>query len=413
MSESEPSANEEKLKLEVEKLRKELEKLTVEIPKLRRESGWRATVMPSVVSVAAVCVTAVVSLASVFNTQRAQISDQEKSDRDLALNCVTTASVVANVVLDRSEKFDALPPDGKINFANVVLAAYPPTVADRFLRSLAPRLAPSDAASRNAFSLAIAQAEDAAAKEKVFPCPAVTDLIPVNIAAPEFTSPPPSLVASTPTSPTSTPAPTPNSTSPAPVEAPVSPTLVTYYQVTQQADRSAAAAVGKAVATASAGGPGVSFPAAGVEVVSAATVRQIEIRFYHREQEDEAKQLLAYVKDATHQQNGRLVFIGGTFPNLPQGRIEVWLPPLPPKSWGGSFCYQEQDPKKPAAQRYLVLCQPSADECEKIRGPNANITQTACVPVDLASVDWKPSIGMGNARYQFSSTPFGSPFPHL
>jgi hypothetical protein len=148
ISDPEPSPNEEKLELKVEKLSRELEKPTVEIPKLRRESGWRATGIPPVVSIAAVCVTVVVSLASVFNTQRGQTGDQEKADRERALRCVTTASVVANVSLYRSEKSDALPSGGKIDFANVVFAAYPPSVADWFLRSLAPRLAPSDAASR-------------------------------------------------------------------------------------------------------------------------------------------------------------------------------------------------------------------------------------------------------------------------
>jgi hypothetical protein len=412
MSDPSLSINEQKLQLEIQKLSMEVQKLTVEIPKIRRESGWRATVMPSIVSAAAVLVTAVVSFASLHNAQQSQNYDREKSDRDFALNCVVSASAIAKLVFDSSDKFDNLQSAGKINFANVVLAAYPPSVADRFLRSLAPRLAANDTASRTAFQLALSRVENEAAKQNLFPCPAVTELIPVDLASTQEGNPPaPPFEASTtpPTSPATVPTP---SSSPA-ASGDVGSQIIAYYQVARSTDRTKAAAIAKDVANASASGPGLRFPSAGVETVSGAAVRQIEIRYYHRSQEGAAERLLELVRAATQQQGGRAVFIGNTFPNLPQDRIEVWLPPL---QSGASYCYQEEDKRKPAGQRYLVLCQPTKDQCDVIRGPNtsSDVSQTACVAVDLGKAAGELiSGGIHGSSYQFAPTPFSAPFPPL
>ena len=406
MSGPAPSANEQKLQLEIEKLSKEVEKLAVEIPKIKREGGWRATVMPSIVSVAAVVVTTTVSLVTLYNAQRSDTYDHEKSDRELALNCVVSASNVAKLVFDSSDKFDQSSTANKINFANVVLAAYPPSVADRFLRSLTPRIPVEDSGSRTAFQVALSRVENASAKEKnKYPCPAVSELLSVDLPTTETPSPP------TPTAQPSSPV-TPIPAAPSGVSPDDGSQIAAYYQVTRSADRIIAREIAQDVATESDSGPGVRFPSAGVEVVSGAPIGEIEIRYYHRAQEGAAKRLLELVRAAAHQDNGKgkIVFIGGSFPNLPQGRIEVWLPPV-----DSLYCYQEEDQKKPAEQRYLVLCHPSKQQCDAIRGPNTSkdFSQTSCVVVDASKVGQLKPGGMNGSSFKYGPTPFSAPFPPL
>ncbi|MBS0639563.1 MAG: hypothetical protein JSS43_06800 [Proteobacteria bacterium] len=411
--------------LQLKKLAQEIEKLSVEIPKIRRESGWRATVIPSTVSIAAV----VLSLVSLYNARQAQDYEQLKAERDFAVNCANSAADVAKLVFDKSETFDKLPAAGKINFVNVILASYPPLVAQRFVKALAPRVDPADTGS----IWALQEALDRIAREIAsnsghpgtaeFPCPAVKDLIPVRPAASVVAGLSPSPV------PIPLPVPTPAPTAgaqpaPPPTPAPVAPApvppatatadLTVYYQATRMEDRTQAEAIGQAVAKASAGSVGVHFPSAGVEVVStAASVSQIEIRYYHRDQEDAARQLLSLVQQASGQSSGRIRFIGNSFPNLPQGRIEVWLPSLP---WTNAYCYQESDQRKPASQRFLALCLPAKDQCDRVRGPNNSqgVAQSACAATDLTKASWSPlSGGINGARYQYSPTAFPPPFPQL
>jgi hypothetical protein len=74
----------------------------------------------SIVSAAAVLVTAVVSGATVYNTLQSQASDEAKAARELAVNCVTSASTIAKLAIEKAKEFDDLPQDGKINFANII-----------------------------------------------------------------------------------------------------------------------------------------------------------------------------------------------------------------------------------------------------------------------------------------------------
>jgi hypothetical protein len=77
------------------------------------------------------------------------------------------------------------------------------------------------------------------------------------------------------------------------------------------------------------------------------------------------------------------------------------------------FCYQE-DSLKDGAQRYSVHCLSSAELCERLRGPNARLKQSACEFVDLTKATWKPrSGGFLGSWYESNSEPFGEPFPQV
>ena len=79
-----------------------------------------------------------------------------------------------------------------------------------------------------------------------------------------------------------------------------------------------------------------------------------------------------------------------------------------------AFCYQEINTARKPEERYIVLCHWAKEQCEKTRGPNtsAGVTQSACVPVDVAEAKWKYTPGgTGGAWYQYSATAVGAPFP--
>ena len=81
-----------------------------------------------------------------------------------------------------------------------------------------------------------------------------------------------------------------------------------------------------------------------------------------------------------------------------------------------AYCYQERNLNKPDDQRYLVLCHSSLGPCDVTRGPNrkAGVEQAPCKFVDLREASWNPvPKGYAGAWYQYSPTPFGSPFPNV
>ena len=78
-----------------------------------------------------------------------------------------------------------------------------------------------------------------------------------------------------------------------------------------------------------------------------------------------------------------------------------------------AYCYQE-DRLKEGAERFSVHCHASKAVCEEARGPSKVRKQTQCELTDLSSADWNPiSPGWMGSSYQYSSTPFGAPFPQL
>jgi hypothetical protein len=81
-----------------------------------------------------------------------------------------------------------------------------------------------------------------------------------------------------------------------------------------------------------------------------------------------------------------------------------------------AMCYQERDANKPLAERFLVLCHWSKEQCERTRGPNTRpgISQSPCAPVQLSRASWAYTTGgYDGAWYQHSPTALGPPFPQV
>jgi hypothetical protein len=81
-----------------------------------------------------------------------------------------------------------------------------------------------------------------------------------------------------------------------------------------------------------------------------------------------------------------------------------------------AICYQEEDARRPPANRFLAMCYWKQADCERTRGPNTHpaVKQSACAPVQIAGQQWSYATGgYAGGWYQFSATVFGSPFPAL
>lgn len=321
-----------KLQLEAEKIRYEIRKLEAEIPKLRRETSWRGTVVPMMVSGAAVLVSLIVGLGTMTLNSTSQKSQRDRDERQLELSCINSAASFAHLVFDYSKEFSALKePRDKINYLNMITGSFPPSVAERFLLALTPQLRPEETFVTTQFQAALENVRAANAKH-MRACPTteakVSSQEPLPVVA--------SITRTSNTSAPASPAPIPGRIPPVspvpPAEAPIV-VLKTYYHITREADRSYARELAESVASAAAPGSGASFPKAGIELVPLARpLQDLQVRYYHPEQETLARQLLdLLLADARRRQlavTGRVVYLGESFPNLPLGRIEVWFPPL-------------------------------------------------------------------------------------
>ena len=107
--------------------------------------------------------------------------------------------------------------------------------------------------------------------------------------------------------------------------------LSVYAHVASAGDREIAAAIVRSL--------GAEFPLEGVEYIATWGVQSRatgQVRFYRSDQGSAAQGLAQRLRSATIDQTGRnVVFethdISRTFPNLPDGRIEVWFPQLEPR----------------------------------------------------------------------------------
>ena len=91
--------------------------------------------------------------------------------------------------------------------------------------------------------------------------------------------------------------------------------------------------------------------------------------------------------------------------------LALWDDKVPQFAW----CYQEYDPSKSAAARYLVACHPSQMACADARGNPSSKRQSACIfREDLSSGNWILKAG-GWAKSWFAEAgmPFQEPFPAL
>jgi len=318
--------------LATRKLQLEVGKLQAEIPKLRREASWRATVVPMLLSMAAVSI----SGAQIVSTWNSNVAEGTRKGQAFQLDCLRAGSDMTKLLMDHWAEFDAATGPVQINYANTMLATLPPAVAERALLALAARVDPTDAATQNAFLTGILRARQLAADpaghlgQETFPCPAVKDLaqvadrrpghgVPVATAAEPAAAPPPRDDAAPPS---------------APPSALAKPRLLTFYHVTRRPDRATARLLAAAIEAAAARPEIlVQFPPAGpAEWVRSADLAYTQIRYYRYDQAEAADILANLIavaaKEAKVALTAKAVYIGGTFPNLPEGRIEVWFQPL-------------------------------------------------------------------------------------
>lgn len=318
--------------LAMQKLQLEVGKLQAEIPKLRREASWRATVVPLLLSMAAVSI----SGAQIVATWNSNVAEGTRKGQAFQLDCLRAGSDMTKLLMDHWAEFDAATGPVQVNYANTMLATLPPAVAERALLALAARVDPTDAATQNAFLTGILNARQLAADsagqfgQESFPCPAVKNLAQVAGRRPGHGVP-----AATAAEATAAPSPDEDAAPPsAPPSAPAKPRLMTFYHVTRRPDRATAKLLAAAVEAAAARPETpVQFPPAGpAEWVRSADLAYTQVRYYRYDQAEAAGILANLIAAAAREAKVPLmanaVYIGGTFPNLPEGRIEVWFQPL-------------------------------------------------------------------------------------
>jgi hypothetical protein len=81
-----------------------------------------------------------------------------------------------------------------------------------------------------------------------------------------------------------------------------------------------------------------------------------------------------------------------------------------------AFCYQERNSARDNAGRYLVICHPTAELCERTRGPNTreSVRQTNCTLVqrDTGFEDLQGG-GYDGALFRYSPSAFPAPYPPI
>lgn len=114
----------------------------------------------------------------------------------------------------------------------------------------------------------------------------------------------------------------------------------------------------------------------------------------------------------------RLTVAANFNPSLANSQqLDIYLTnPLP--AWGSSmpssgWCYQEYDPAKADAGRYLVACHATQPACLTVRGNAPQKKQSDCIlvdAVDKARLNFAGG-GYANSWFVYSSQKVGSPFP--
>jgi hypothetical protein len=292
----------------------------VDMPNSKAGTGWIATASVSV-SVAAVLVTALIGLLGWMNTRNSQAYEEDKSEREIALNCVSSGATVANMAIALSKDFKDMPEDEKINYMNIIIASFPPDTASRFLLALSPLISKPEVLV--AFQASQMSIGTLARTNQRHACPDAPPLIQAQRtaegAAGPSLGPPPAAQQSDQQTPPSAPPPA------------TTPALTVNYQITRQVDRDYAKSLAKEIDETKRGSDAnTAFPSGGVLVVpTAAGLKQTEIRYYHQDQVEAAALLQGLIKENGRDElSGKIVYIGDKYPNLPPGRIEVWFQPL-------------------------------------------------------------------------------------
>lgn len=361
-----------KTALDIEKIEREIEKLKAEVPKLQNDNRFFNRHAGVAVALAA----AFISGLNVWNTitiqreqsERARVegiradearaaasreqtlrANQERSrlEAERAIRCVETGMKVGEFT--RSLLRDNPPNDAEAveRLANTLIGLFPPAEAAAVLRTMRVNL-PKELVGQVRISQRWDETLEALESGPATGCVRALGVrfelaTDVQVASlPDRVTPPmPPPVSSAPPPPPPPPRAGP-AAGPAAANPPACPDqparpvnaerLLVFTQIVQSADRDPARRV---LDRADRLDP--IFNRAPIEDVRARApdAQRPEVRYYRRDQSDEAAYLVALIRSAacleglgTPLAGLRAVYIGDRFQNLPTGRIELWMPRL-------------------------------------------------------------------------------------